>query len=220
VRGDLRDRHGEVDGDSPELPSRVHCDLRDRSASFYLENLCFGRALPEEQRPSRFQATPTNRTQPKKEPAMLNLACRFWNDEQGVLITAELVLVMTITVIGMTVGLSEIQHAVVAELNDVGDAIGSLNQSFGFTGFHGLKTAGFGGFGGIGGFGGGGFGGGGFGGFGGGFGGFGGGGFVKAWTPGSAFLDVVDTCDNNQCMIACDFPVPEAVPLVGAGWWW
>jgi hypothetical protein len=139
---------------------------------------------------------------------MLNLARKFWNDEQGVLISAELVLVMTIGVIGMTVGLSEVQHAVVAELNDVGDAIGSLNQSFGFSGFHGLKTAGWGGGWGFGG---------GFGGFGGGF----GGGFVKAWTPGSAFVDVVDTCDNNQCMIACDVPTPEAVPLaLGTGWWW
>ena len=133
---------------------------------------------------------------------MLNLAREFWNDEQGVLISAELVLVMTITVIGMTVGLSEVQHAVVAELNDVADAIGSLNQSFAFSGFHGLKTAGWGG------------------GFGGGFGGGWGGGFVKAWTPGSAFVDFVDTCDNNQCMIACDFPTPEAVPLAGAGWGW
>lgn len=142
-----------------------------------------------------------------KEFAMLSLVRNFWNDEHGVIISAELVLVMTITVIGMTVGLSEVAHAVVAELNDVGDAIGSLNQSFGFSGFHGLKTAGFGG---------------GFGGFGGGFcGGFGGGGgFVKAWTPGSAFLDIVDVCDNNQCMIACDFPTPEAVPVVHGGWWW
>ena len=35
----------------------------------------------------------------------------------------------------MIVGLSEIQHAVVAELNDVGDAIGSINQSYRFSGF-------------------------------------------------------------------------------------
>lgn len=136
---------------------------------------------------------------------MPNLARKFWNDELGAIISGEMVLVMTITVIGMIVGLSEVQHAVVAELNDVGDAIGSLNQSFAFSGFHGLKTAGWGG---------------GFGGFGGGFGGWGGGGFVKAWTPGSAFIDIVDTCDNNQCMIACDFPTPEAVPLAGPGGWW
>src|SRR5436190_12148323 len=114
---------------------------------------------------------------------MPNLARSFWNDEQGAIISAELVLVMTIAVIGMTVGLSEVAHAVVQELNDVGDAIGSLNQSFGFTGFHGMK--------GVGGWGGG---------FGGGWGGgWGGGGFgIKAWTPGSAFIDFADSCDNNQ----------------------
>ncbi|WP_417849999.1 hypothetical protein [Thalassoglobus sp.] len=57
------------------------------------------------------------------------------NDEAGFIVSAELVLVATILVIGMIVGLSEIQHAVVAELNDVADAIGQLNQSYYFTGF-------------------------------------------------------------------------------------
>ena len=56
-------------------------------------------------------------------------------DEAGFIVSAELVLVATLLVIGMIVGLSEIQHAVVAELNDVGDAIGSLNQSYTFSGF-------------------------------------------------------------------------------------
>ncbi len=57
------------------------------------------------------------------------------NDEAGFIVSAELVLVATILVIGMIVGLSEVQHAVVAELNDVADAIGSLNQSYCFSGF-------------------------------------------------------------------------------------
>jgi Flp pilus assembly pilin Flp len=60
---------------------------------------------------------------------------RFVNDEVGFIISAELVLVATLLVIGMIVGLSEIQHAVNAELNDVADAIGSLNQSYCFSGF-------------------------------------------------------------------------------------
>ena len=37
--------------------------------------------------------------------------------------------------IGLVVGLSEVQHAIVSELNDVADAIGKLNQSYKFTGF-------------------------------------------------------------------------------------
>ncbi|WP_339745904.1 hypothetical protein [uncultured Rubinisphaera sp.] len=64
------------------------------------------------------------------------------NDESGFIVSAELVLIATILVIGLIVGLSSIQHAVVAELNDVGDAIGSLNQSYYFTGFSKQKSFG------------------------------------------------------------------------------
>lgn len=63
-------------------------------------------------------------------------------DEAGFIVSAELVLIATILVIGLIVGLSEIQHAVTAELNDVAEAIGSLNQSYYFTGFGAKKTSG------------------------------------------------------------------------------
>jgi Flp pilus assembly pilin Flp len=66
----------------------------------------------------------------------------FWNDDNGFVISAELVLVATILVIGMIVGLSEVQHAVVQELNDVGDAIGAVYQGYYYTGFHSFKTFG------------------------------------------------------------------------------
>ena len=58
------------------------------------------------------------------------------NDESGFIVSAELVLVATLLVIGLIVGLSEVQHAVVAELNDVADAIGELNQCYSYSGFH------------------------------------------------------------------------------------
>ncbi|MBL4884304.1 MAG: hypothetical protein JKY95_07195 [Planctomycetaceae bacterium] len=64
------------------------------------------------------------------------------NDEAGFIVSAELVLIATLLVIGLIVGLSEVQHAVVAELNDVGDAIGNLNQSYYYTGFSGAKRRG------------------------------------------------------------------------------
>ena len=57
------------------------------------------------------------------------------NDEAGFIVSAELVLVATILVIGLIVGLSEVQHAVVSELNDVADAIGELNQCYSYSGF-------------------------------------------------------------------------------------
>jgi len=59
------------------------------------------------------------------------------NDESGVIISAELVLVLTIAVLAMVVGLSEVATAVNTELNDVSNAIGALRQSYGFTGFAG-----------------------------------------------------------------------------------
>jgi len=79
-------------------------------------------------------------------------------------------------IIGLIVGLSSIQHAVVAELNDVGDAIGNVNQSYYYTGFSSEKLDGNG---------------------------------LKAYTRGSAFLDTIDPCDDDQCDIACDLPVDE-----------
>lgn len=61
---------------------------------------------------------------------------RLYRDETGVIISAELALVLTIVVIGVIVGLSEVAKAVNTELNDISNAIGALNQSYGFTGFH------------------------------------------------------------------------------------
>ena len=66
---------------------------------------------------------------------------KLMQDEAGFIVSAELVLVATILVIGMIVGLSEVQHAVVQELNDVADAMGAVNQSYEYGGF---SAAGFG----------------------------------------------------------------------------
>ena len=52
------------------------------------------------------------------------------DDEAGFIISAELVLIATLLVIGLIVGLSEVQDSVVNELNDIAEAIGSLNQSY------------------------------------------------------------------------------------------
>lgn len=57
------------------------------------------------------------------------------NDETGVIISAELVLVLTIAVLAMVVGLTEVAVAVNTELNDISNAIGALNQSYIITGF-------------------------------------------------------------------------------------
>ena len=104
---------------------------------------------------------------------------QLFNDEAGFIVSAELVLVATLLVIGMIVGLSEVQHAVVQELNDVADAVGAVNQSYAYTGFHALKDVKVG----L--------------------------GPEKSYSRGSSWGDEKDDCDNNQCAIACDGAAPE-----------
>ena len=67
---------------------------------------------------------------------------KLFNDESGVIISAELALVLTIAVLAMVVGLSEVAVAVNTELNDISNAIGALNQSFTYTGFVGNGAVG------------------------------------------------------------------------------
>ena len=52
---------------------------------------------------------------------------QLWNDEGGVVVSAELVLVGTILVIGLITGLSSLRDAVITELADVGGAIAQLD---------------------------------------------------------------------------------------------
>jgi hypothetical protein len=58
----------------------------------------------------------------------------LWVDEAGFIVSAELVLVATILVISMVVGLVCIRNQVVQELIDVGQAIGSICQTYAYTG--------------------------------------------------------------------------------------
>ena len=57
------------------------------------------------------------------------------NDEAGAVISSELVLVLTILVLSLVVGLTEVAVAVNNELNDISNAIGSVKQDYAFTGF-------------------------------------------------------------------------------------
>jgi Flp pilus assembly pilin Flp len=62
---------------------------------------------------------------------------RLWNDEAGAVISAEIVLVATILVIGMVVGLKSVRDAVVTELADVAQAIANVDQSYSYSGIDG-----------------------------------------------------------------------------------
>lgn len=73
---------------------------------------------------------------------MTQLFKALWQDQCGVIISAELVLVLTIAVLAILVGLSEMAIAVNTELNDLSNAFGALVQSYAYTGFHATRQFG------------------------------------------------------------------------------
>lgn len=61
---------------------------------------------------------------------MTTLMTNLLNDENGFLVSGELVLIATIAILGLVVGLSEVSFAINNELEDVAAAFGSVNQSY------------------------------------------------------------------------------------------
>jgi hypothetical protein len=69
---------------------------------------------------------------------------RLWADDAGAVVSAELVLVGSILVLGMIVGLATLRDHVVQELADIAGAIGEVQQTYSFSGIsgHNSSTAG------------------------------------------------------------------------------
>jgi hypothetical protein len=63
----------------------------------------------------------------------MNILHALKNDENGFVVSAELVLIGTILVLGMIVGLTELSYGVNEELEDLGSGIGAINQTYYFT---------------------------------------------------------------------------------------
>lgn len=70
---------------------------------------------------------------------MTNLLAQLRHDEAGFLISAELVLVATIVVLGLIVGLAEVCLNINNELEDVGSAFQCIQQSYGVEGAEGHR---------------------------------------------------------------------------------
>lgn len=62
---------------------------------------------------------------------MRNVLACLWADENGFLISAELVLVATIVGLGMVVGLAEVSSAVNNELHDCAQGFSACNTGWG-----------------------------------------------------------------------------------------
>jgi hypothetical protein len=65
------------------------------------------------------------------------VVARLWKEEAGAIISAEIMLVATILVLGVIVGLKSVRDSVVTELADVAQAVANVNQSYCYSGVTG-----------------------------------------------------------------------------------
>ena len=65
---------------------------------------------------------------------------RHQKKQAGFIVSAELVLIATILVIGLIVGMVAIRDALTAEMGDVAESIGALDQSYFFEGIQDTGT--------------------------------------------------------------------------------
>jgi Flp pilus assembly pilin Flp len=82
-------------------------------------------------RPAAIQNLPAIRN-----ASMTTLFTQLLNDENGFLMSAELILLASILVLGLVVGLTEVSFAINNELEDVASAFSSMNQSYSASGSH------------------------------------------------------------------------------------
>lgn len=71
---------------------------------------------------------------------------RLWSSEAGAIVSAEIMLVATILVLGVIVGLKSVRDSVVTELADVAQVWANVDQSYSFSatsGHHGFTAGGF-----------------------------------------------------------------------------
>lgn len=59
---------------------------------------------------------------------------QLWRDQRGFVATTDLILIVSIAVLGMIVGLVTFRNSVVQEFGDLATALGRLNQSYTYTG--------------------------------------------------------------------------------------
>ena len=69
----------------------------------------------------------------------MNILARLRHDELGFIISAELILLASILVLGMIVGLTTLRDTITTELADTATAFGQMNQSYSFTGATGHR---------------------------------------------------------------------------------
>ena len=66
---------------------------------------------------------------------------RWWHDDHGAVIATEYLFVVTILVIGVIIGLTNLRSALNAELTELGNAILALSQGFSIQGVTGPNAS-------------------------------------------------------------------------------
>ena len=66
---------------------------------------------------------------------MSKMLSRLWDDDQGVVISVELILVIGILIFGIIPGLVALRNSVIAAMATIGNVIGTVVPSFTFSGF-------------------------------------------------------------------------------------
>ena len=68
----------------------------------------------------------------------------LWRDENGFIVSSELVLLASVILIPMLVGMQSVRNSVVQELGDVGEALGNVVQTYSYQGVAGHYSVAFG----------------------------------------------------------------------------
>ena len=66
---------------------------------------------------------------------MSNLFARLWDDDQGAVISTELVLVLGILIFGIIPGLVALRNSVIASLTTIGNFLDRITPSFTYSGY-------------------------------------------------------------------------------------
>ena len=64
---------------------------------------------------------------------MKKMIQRLWSEADGAIVSAEIMLVATILVIGVIVGLKSVRDSVVTELADVAQALANVSQTYSYS---------------------------------------------------------------------------------------
>ena len=70
----------------------------------------------------------------------MGLLSSFWNDQSGAIVSAELIAVSTVGVLGSTVGLNMLATSVNGEFKEMSHAVRSLNQSYSVAGHQSCRA--------------------------------------------------------------------------------